>query len=93
MIRPVSPSRPSDVLRASSDQIRRAAAMLTELANDTSPNALDRFAVATGDDDWPSDAEILRQNTILQAQRSFAAGLKLARLREGPVTSRSDLVG
>ena len=80
MIGPVSRSRPVDVLRQSSDQIRRAAALLAEIAEETSGGRLEPHQVpppsapsagaATGDEQAARDA------TILQAQRSFVAGLR-----------------
>ncbi len=80
MIRPVSATRPVDVLRQSSDQIRRAAALLAEITDETADAPAARYeALFPGQ--LGLDAEELqtaREATILQAQRSFAHGLKLA---------------
>ena len=84
MIRPVSGTRPVDVLRQSSDQIRRAAALLAEITDETADTPATRYAAL-----FPGqvgleveELETAREATILQAQRSFAAGLKLAQVRE-----------
>jgi hypothetical protein len=83
MVRTVSPARSSDLLRASADQVRRAVAILAQLEEDTAHLAADRLAVTelTAGDEAAS-AEIARQNTILQAQRSFAAALRLVQIGE-----------
>jgi hypothetical protein len=74
MTLPVS-SRPVDLLRASSDQIRRAAILLAQLTEDTAGG------VASGPELPPwtgpvDESEAVRESTIQQAQRSFVAGLK-----------------
>ncbi len=84
MLRPVSSTRPVDLLRASSDQIRRAAEILADITDDTAADHTGRFASlfpgqSTVD---VEEREINRQSTILQAQRSFAAGLRLSQDRE-----------
>lgn len=85
MLRPVSATRPVDVLRASSDQIRRAAELLAEITDDTATGPSSRFAALfPGPIPGDEEAESARQATILQAQRSFAAGLRLSQLPEDP---------
>jgi hypothetical protein len=82
MLPTVSSPRPVDLLRASSDQIRRAVAMVAQLTEETADPS-ERLAmadVAAAGSDPALEAE--RQNTILTAQRSFAAGLRLAQLGE-----------
>jgi hypothetical protein len=93
MIQPVS-SAPVDLLRASSDQIRRAAALLAQLTEDTAANLGERMdSSEPGWEGAPDESELSRQTTILKAQRSFAAGLKLAQVREAnPETSRPDRI-
>jgi hypothetical protein len=81
MVPTVSSARPVDLLRASSDQIRRAAALLAQLTEDTADPA-DRLAVIDTAAEAGDDRDIERQNTILKAQRSFVAGLRLAQLGE-----------
>ncbi|MGE0442848.1 MAG: hypothetical protein AB7L66_06345 [Gemmatimonadales bacterium] len=78
MIRPVSGTRPVDVLRQSSDQIRRAAELLAEITDETAAAPDDRFA-SQGRSRSPETtaADVARDATILQAQRSFVAGLRL----------------
>lgn len=76
--------RPLDALRQSSDQIRRAADLLEEIASDTADLELPRGLASTARQDEAADQ---RQNTILQAQRSFVAGLRLSQDRQdGPPT-------
>lgn len=74
------PARPLDTLRANSEQIRKAAALLAELAEDTADVELPS---ARGT--LPTDEAVQnREATILQAQRSFAAGLRLAQVEVRP---------
>lgn len=82
MIRPVSGSRPVDVLRQSSDQIRRAAALLAEITDETADTPTTRSAALFPGQVGPEAEELesAREATILQAQRSFAAALKLAQI-------------
>lgn len=84
MIKPISPSRPVDVLRQSSDQIRRAAALLAELTDETAPAAEDRYPARQLQlpREEPDEALLARDATIRKAQRSFVAGLRLAQHRD-----------
>ena len=86
MIRPVSGSRPVDVLRQSSDQIRRAAALLAEITDETADTPATRYAALFPGQVGPEAEELesAREATILQAQRSFAASLKLAQVSDRP---------
>lgn len=82
MIRPVSksrPLRPLEALRQSSDQIRKAADLLAEIANDT--GELDLPSARLPDPATEAYAAE-RQATIQKAQRSFVAGLRLAQHHE-----------
>jgi len=85
MIPTVSPSRPVDLLRASSDQIRRAAEILAQIADETGPDLETRLArapvVPTVN---PDEMMAARQATIQQAQRSFVAGLRLTQIHDDP---------
>lgn len=83
MIRPVSASRPVDVLRQSSDQIRRAAALLAEITDETGDPPVSRYqTMVQGEPSaTETDPESVREATILKAQRSFAA-LRLSQLRD-----------
>ena len=83
MIRPVSPTRPLrplEALRSSSDQIRQAADLLADIASDTSDLevAVARLPLPQTEHAAASAA------TILKAQRSFVAGLRLSQLAEDP---------
>ncbi|MFN0178627.1 MAG: hypothetical protein ACKVZ0_07470 [Gemmatimonadales bacterium] len=74
------PIRPLDTLRVHSEQIRKAAALLAELAEDTADVELPS---ARGT--LPTDEAVEnREATILQAQRSFAASLRLAQVEVRP---------
>ena len=86
MLKPAFPPRPVDLLRASSDQIRRAAELLADITDDTAVDRAGRFATL-----FPGqmtaeveEREITRQATIVQAQRSFASALRLSQVREDP---------
>ncbi len=93
MIGPVSPSRPVDVLRQSSDQIRRAAAVLAEITEETTAERLERYGLApAAPSSGPDDDQAAREATIQQAQRSFVAGLRGRagrRRREAPDQSET----
>lgn len=84
MIRPVSAARPVDVLRQSSDQIRRAAALLAEITDNTAASPDERYQssrlqiLPAGGD----EAATAREATIRTAQRSFSAGLRMAQHRD-----------
>ena len=84
MLRPVSAARPVDLLRASSDQIRRAAEILADITDDTAADRSGRFAsLFPGQSTLDvEEREMNRETTILQAQRSFSAGLRLSQDRE-----------
>lgn len=84
MLRPVSATRPVDLLRASSDQIRRAAEILAEITDDTATDHQGRFATLFPGQPTPDAEEkkAARESTIIQAQRSFATGLRLSQVRE-----------
>ena len=83
MIRPVSmnrPVRPLDALRANSEQMRKAAALLAELAEDTAD-----LELPSARDTLPTDeARRKTEATILQAQRSFAASLRFSQVEDRP---------
>jgi hypothetical protein len=82
MIRPVSPTRqlrPLQALRTSSEQIRQAADLLAEIAGDA--DDLDLPSTRLKDPVAEAYAE-RRKATILKAQRSFVAGLRLAQDRD-----------
>ena len=87
MIRPVSASRPVDVLRQSSDQIRRAAELLAEITDETAAAPAGRYGALFPGDPAPDPADVqsAREATILKAQRSFAA-LRLRQVRDGSST-------
>ena len=84
MIRPVSAARPVDVLRRSSDQIRRAAEILAEISDETALETRDRFPgrVPSGHSPEVEERAAEREATIQRAQRSFASGLRLSQLRD-----------
>lgn len=85
MIRPVSgprPVRPLEALRQSSEQIRKAAELLADLADDTADLELPSAAATLAGD----LGQARRDATILQAQRGFAAGLRLSQAQEQPET-------
>lgn len=82
MIRPVSPTRPLrplEALRQSSDQIRRAADILAEIADDTADVELPS---ARSPEATPDEYADQQQATILKAQRSCVAALKLAQVAD-----------
>lgn len=81
MIRPVSASRPVDVLRRSSDEIRRAAELLAEIAVDTAPHPGERLRTSLRLDRSPEEYEdqAARDATIAEAQRNFMSSLRTAR--------------
>ena len=85
MMLPVSSVRPAprpvDLLRASSEQIRRAADLLAEIAGETeTPPPADPAPEAME----PDELRARHQRTILLAQRSFVASLRLEQLHERP---------
>jgi hypothetical protein len=71
MILPVSSSRPVELLRTSSDQIRRAAAILAQISEETNPDLIPRLEAVEQLAEGASALE--RDTTIRAAQRSFAA--------------------
>ena len=74
MTPPVS-SRPVDLLRASSDQIRRAAILIAQLTDDTASEVGSTAELPP----WTPPVDEMaaaRETTIQQAQRSFVASLK-----------------
>ena len=74
------PGKPVQLLRTSSEQMRRAADLLAQIAGET--------AIETpGGEAAPSQAGERREEadqTIRLAQRSFAASLRLAQFQEAP---------
>jgi hypothetical protein len=85
MIGPVSSPRPIELLRASSDQIRRAADLLAEIAGETDPRRPARRASTRPAPDPADEADRAaedRTRTILEAQRSFVASLRLEQVEE-----------
>ena len=78
MIRPVSATRPVDVLRQSSDEIRRAAALLAEITDDTAVHPGDRLQASLRFSPSPEKLEdqAARDATIAEAQRNFMTGLR-----------------
>ncbi len=80
MIPTVSRIRPADVLRRSSDQIRNAAAILAQIADDTAGTDAERFgALFPGQlDPEVEELNTRRDSTIRIAQRSFSGRLRLA---------------
>ena len=85
MIRPVPgprPVRPLEALRQSSEQIRKAAELLADLADDTADLELPSAAATLSGD----LARERLEATILQAQRGFAAGLRLSQAQNHPET-------
>lgn len=82
VMQPVSgrPSRPLEALRNNSEQLRQAMEFLADLAEDTAGTTLPSARATLAGD---PDAEV-RAATILQAQRSFAATLRLAQLEDRP---------
>ena len=75
MTPPVS-SRPVDLLRASSDQIRRAAILLAQLTEDTASEGGSTPEPPPWTPPVDEAAAAARESTIQQAQRSFVASLK-----------------
>ena len=86
MLRPVTATRPVDLLRASSDQIRRAAEILADITDETAADHGARFATLFPGQISPEVEERAnaREATIMQAQRSFAARLRLSQVRDDP---------
>ena len=87
MIGPVTSPRPLELLRASSEQIRRAADLLAEISDETDPERRVRLAaarVAAGSAEEVEEGRAERLRTIEQAQRSFVASLRLEQLEERP---------
>jgi hypothetical protein len=81
MIRPVSPIRPLrplEALRSSSDQIRQAADVLADIASDTSDLDLSSARMPLP----PTEHAAASAATILKAQRSFVARLRLSQIAE-----------
>ncbi len=79
MLPNVSAVWPVDVLRRSSDQIRRAARILADITDESAEDRAERFAVLFPGQ-VPLEMEEMnayRQATILTAQRAFSAGLRL----------------
>lgn len=79
MLPSVSAVWPVDVLRRSSDQIRRAARMLADITDEAAGDQAERFAVLFPGQ-VPLETEEInayREATILKAQRAFSAGLRL----------------
>jgi len=72
--------RPLEALRSNSEQIRKAVEFLAELAEDTAGIELPSARSTLPADD-PTDP---RMATILQAQRSFAASLRMAQQEDRP---------
>ncbi len=92
MLPSVSAIRPADVLRRSSDQIRRVAQILADITDEAAEDHAGRFAVLFPGQVPPDveDINALRQSTILTAQRAFSASLRLAQdedRREPPLPS------
>ena len=81
MIRTVSPGKPVELLRSSSEQIRRAAELLAEIADESE---LRPQATATPPGPDPGETAARREQVIRTAQRSFAAALRLAQEQERP---------
>lgn len=82
VIRGVGVERPVDALRSSSEQMRRAAALLSEIAEET-----EHLGLAVERVEPAADPDAIRvEETIRVAQRSFAATLRLAQLEEDPDT-------
>jgi hypothetical protein len=79
MVPPAPAGNPIDLLRLSSEQIRRAADLLSELAAETElPSDRGR------DPSRLDDPAVRVEQTIRAAQRSLAAELRLAQLQERP---------
>lgn len=80
MIHPVSgrPQRPLEALRHNSEQLRKAVEFLAELAEDTADLELPSSRALLATDPVAEQ----RDATILQAQRSFAATLRLAQVED-----------
>jgi hypothetical protein len=76
-VAPVRPLRPAEALRHSSDQIRRAAEILADITADTADLELPPPRPAPPVEKYSAASEA----TILKAQRSFVAGLRLAQER------------
>ncbi|MHB1328320.1 MAG: hypothetical protein ACYC2K_08975 [Gemmatimonadales bacterium] len=81
MIRPVSATRPVDVLRRSSDEIRRAAELLAEIAGDTAPDPRDGMhaSLRLGLSLEEFEDRAARDATIAEAQRNFMSGRRAIR--------------
>lgn len=81
MIRPVSATRPVDVLRQSSDEIRRAAELLAEITDDTALHPGERFhpSLRLGLSAEDLEDQAARDATIAEAQRNFMSGLRVGR--------------
>jgi hypothetical protein len=78
MSEPVSPIRPKD-LRISDEQIRRAVSLLAEITRDAVP---DPKAPATPMESGAGLELPSARHTILLAQRSFTASLRLLQIEE-----------
>ena len=75
------PGKPVQLLRTSSEQMRRAADLLDQIAGETAVEApVSEAALAAEGAGRRDEAD----QTIRLAQRSFAAALRLAQFQEAP---------
>jgi hypothetical protein len=80
MVPPAPSGKPVDLLRLSSEQIRRAAEILSEIAGETELPSLQ----SRGQAPLQEDPALRLEHTIRTAQRLVAAELRLAQLEERP---------